>query len=205
MTLGLFGNDLSSLIRKIVKEELNQPVKGLTPGIHASPSLTIDAAGRIRHIEAGSGGGVLTARVSKNPGFSLATSASLTGTTMTWTYAYDTANGAGMYSSGANDRLTAPSAGVYLSTLHILWSAWNAGSRQISLFWHDTSAATDIMIARDTRASNGDAIYQPLCAPPIYMDATDYIFAQVAQNSGTSVSVLFVSATISPTFSLTKL
>ncbi len=61
MTLGLFGNDLSSLIRKIVKEELNQPVKGLTPGIHASPSITLDAAGRIRHIEAGSGGGASVA------------------------------------------------------------------------------------------------------------------------------------------------
>jgi hypothetical protein len=56
-TLGLFGNDLTALIRKIVNEELTRPVKGLTPGIYTAPDLTIDAAGRLRHIEAGSGGG----------------------------------------------------------------------------------------------------------------------------------------------------
>ncbi len=56
-TLGLFGNDLTALIRNIVKEETHRPVKGLTPGIYANPALTVDASGAIRHIEAGAGGG----------------------------------------------------------------------------------------------------------------------------------------------------
>lgn len=152
MTLGLFGGDLSALIRRIVQEELTRPVKGLTPGIYTSPDITIDAAGRLRHIEAGSGGGGGGGFLTRE-GFSVWWDSSNTvsnnsWTTVSWNFAdYDDGYISGGSLPGSDFVLAGNS--LWLLSFIVRWS--DSGSAMRGIRMRATIGVTTYTVIQDVR------------------------------------------------------
>ena len=94
---------------------------------------------------------------------------------------------ASMHSTTSNSsRLTAPSSGMYLITGHVLWNAFSSGGmRQVVVYKNDAT-----IIAADTKpVSVANALWHSVTT--VYpLAATDWVTLRVAQDSGSTGSVI---------------
>ncbi len=94
---------------------------------------------------------------------------------------YDTAN---LHSNGQNTRLTAPVTGVYDITAHIVWQGDSDGGRELVL----RKNGNTIIAEQQNNASTLDPGQS--VATSARLAAGDFVQAQVAQTSGTSLDIL---------------
>ena len=176
-TLGLFGNDLTALIRKIVNEELTRPVKGLTPGIYNWG--TVDASGRIRRAS-DAGGGIPTdnnARFFRTGSQSIADD----GNFHTVVLNQDAFVGADIYSyDNTTGVITFDETGVYLVIARAVFASNATGMRWLA-------GLSDVSDVRT--AINGD-ITTLECSGLFEQAASDTISIVVKQNSGGALNLV---------------
>lgn len=129
--------------------------------------------------------------------------ATVTATLKILTFDTEVFDNGSVHSTSANtSRLTAPITGAYLMGACVQWASNAVGVRQLDLLV--TNAGGTVRVESDERgAVNGDTTQQTVTTL-FQMAATDYVEAQVFQNSGGALNVL-ASAVFSPVLWMVRL